>query len=162
MAVNIINDWQRGRLPFFVPPPADGTSVAAPEAPGTAGAAAAFESAMEEAKVHGPAPPPPGAAASSGRLTPRDDDGDDQGDDQGDDDVEDADGAEVDAGEADDGAGGSRADGEGEGGEEDEDEVVAPAVPSDAFQPRPLSKRHQRAKAKFHKLEEAGLDWDDL
>jgi hypothetical protein len=43
---------------------------------------------------------------------------------------------------------------------EDDPAPEAHEVPQHA--PRPLSKRHQRLKAKFHKLEASGLDWDDL
>jgi hypothetical protein len=57
---------------------------------------------------------------------------------------------------------------EGDGGdsqddaEDDADALVRAALPVYTHVPKPLSKRHQRLKAKFVKLEEAGLKWDDL
>ena len=143
IAVQLINDWQRGKLPFFVPPPGgeggegdDATAGAAVAGPGEGVDGGAFESAMAEAaRATGP------GGAEDGEQR--------SGTDEDDDEAEE----EVVEGEKDD--------------EDEEDDAYdlpenPPEAPAFERRDKPLSKRHERLKAKFLKLEAAGLEWDDL
>jgi nuclear GTP-binding protein len=127
VAVNMINDWQRGKLPFFVPPPTDEMMGMSSNETSTA----AFESAMLQAKEL------KGAEVSmeGGREESNAEDEEDE---------------EEEAVE------------EEEEEEAYEDDPAPEAYEVPQYASRPLSKRHQRLKAKFHKLEASGLDWDDL
>ena len=152
VAVNLINDWQRGKLPFFVPPPRNPDEAAAAgdasTSGGNGGEGGEFESAMAEAAATaGPAERPSGV-----------DGGDEEGEDDEDDEEEKEEKELEDDGEPEAGA-------VTDDDEEAYDVPAAPAPEEEVTRARPaqhLSRRHARQKAKFLKLEEAGLEWDDL
>jgi nuclear GTP-binding protein len=141
VAVCMINDWQRGKLPFFVAPPDDDSAYLGKlEKSLEAGPAGdgAFETAMAEAeKTADPTPARPAAAA------------DDQGDEDDEQDEEELPEA-----------------GSGEELEDEENEAFEvpeqPVAEASVRREKPLSKRHARLQTKFLKLEAAGLEWDDL
>lgn len=152
VAVCMINDWQRGKLPFFVAPPDDDSAYLGKleknlEASGVAaGDGGAFEKAMAEAQSTAEPNAPalmPAAANTEG--------GDDDDDDEEDEDEEEL--AEAGSGEEVDDE-----DDENDTFDVPDEPVVEPSVRRD----KPLSKRHARLQSKFLKLEAAGLEWDDL
>lgn len=193
VACSIINDWQRGKLPFFVPPPQneaekvdwrtagsldtvaalaaasaaaggagggdgtetrDGAAAAASAAAGNGEGMDAFEGAMAAAaKASGKGKKETEAAVVAGPSEmPEGYEEEEEG--QGDDDEEEED---------------EEAEEEEEVAEEEsETHDVADAAEDTvgggltAVREKPLSKRTQRLKAKFLKLEAAGLEWDDL
>jgi len=77
VAVNIINDWQRGKLPYFVAPPrADGTPAEGPEEDDTPLGA---EEEGEEAKQEGEEDEEEGEGSDGGQTTGNEAGNEDQG-----------------------------------------------------------------------------------
>jgi nuclear GTP-binding protein len=140
VAVNIINDWQRGKLPFFVPPPAeegesDPEEGDEPDAPLQEAEEGGEEdvpddvSSIDSADEYGPDPDIAGLGPKTRREAEEEGDGEEEEEEEGD----------------------------GEEEEEEEEEAEEEEEESGSEQGASVSTKQPKAKVAM-----VDLNWDDL